>query len=168
MDTEILLWWWKLTTLGSYSWSFLFIPTSSVKGFMVRIVSEGSMVYLMNNYQLGTTNQMPGLEMIHSRAFFDLHIVVFEEKLLIVVIAAVKCNWRGNRNQLLSVRKSQNEVDIQCLMCRSWSVMKAQVTSSAKPDAISLVWGCRFRIAFAVEHYWSDRGNIISKTVSSS
>lgn len=59
---------------------------------MVRIVSEGSMIYLMNSYQLGTTNQMPGLEMIHSRAFFDLHIVVFEEKLLIVVIAAVKCN----------------------------------------------------------------------------
>lgn len=40
---------------------------------------------LLNSYQLGTTNQMPGLEMIHSRAFFDLHIVVFEEKLLIVV-----------------------------------------------------------------------------------
>lgn len=59
---------------------------------MVRIVSEGSMDYSMNSYQLGTANQILQLEMIHSRAFFDLHIVVFEEKLLIVVIAAVKCN----------------------------------------------------------------------------
>lgn len=157
MDTEILLRWWKLTTLGSYSWSFLFIPTSSVKGFMVRIVSEGSMDYSMNSYQLGTANQILQLEMIHSRAFFDLHIVVFEEKLLIVVIAAVKCNWTGNRNQLLSARKSQNDffsrVDIQCLMCWSWSVTMAQVTSSAKPDAVSLVWGCRFSIAFPVGHF---------------
>lgn len=174
MDPEILLWWRRLTTYlptaGEGLYLFLLLPW---RALWWGLESEGKIVYSTDRYQLGTSIQVLELEMIHSGAFFDCHKVVFlgtapnsgtiSRKWKPINLCKEVSGWLFKQGRC---PKSDVSELVHCDWCLC--VRCTQVTTSAKPDAISLVWGCSFSFSLTVGHVIKVNVGILLPNVCSS